>query len=126
MLPLQVKFFGFGSRVPSKDIIIPDPDVLIKDGGNVMINGEPVAKIYHTPGHSPGSVCFHFEKINKMYTGDTLFRNSVGRTDLWQGSYEEIRSSVRGKLFKMDDNIEVYPGHGPSTSIGYEKTHNFS
>jgi glyoxylase-like metal-dependent hydrolase (beta-lactamase superfamily II) len=126
MLPLQVKFFGFGSHVSTKELIIPDPDVYIKEGDHVMINGEPVAKIYHTPGHSPGSVCFHFEKINKMYTGDTLFRSSVGRTDLWQGSYEQIRNSVRGKLFKMDDNIEVYPGHGPSSSIGYEKTHNFS
>jgi glyoxylase-like metal-dependent hydrolase (beta-lactamase superfamily II) len=126
ILPLQVKFFGFSSRISTKDCEIPDPDVFIKEGENVMINGEPVAKIYHTPGHSPGSVCFLFEKLNKIFTGDTLFRTSVGRTDLWEGSYEQIRNSVRGKLFKMDDNIEVLPGHGPSSSIGYEKTHNYS
>ncbi|OUM67547.1 hypothetical protein PIROE2DRAFT_20002 [Piromyces sp. E2] len=126
MLPLQVKFFGFASRISSTDAILPDPDVFIKEGDHVILNGEEVATVYHTPGHSPGSVCYLFEKINKMYTGDTLFRNSVGRTDLWQGSYEEIRSSVRGKLFKFDDKIDVYPGHGPSSNIGYEKTHNFS
>jgi glyoxylase-like metal-dependent hydrolase (beta-lactamase superfamily II) len=126
MLPLQVKFFGFGSRIPSTDTILPDPDVFIKEGDHVVLNGEEVATVYHTPGHSPGSVCYFFEKLNKLYTGDTLFRNSVGRTDLWQGSYDDIRSSVRGKLFKFDDKIDVYPGHGPSSNIGYEKTHNFS
>ncbi|ORX51371.1 Metallo-hydrolase/oxidoreductase [Piromyces finnis] len=126
MLPLQVKFFGFSGRFSSNDTLLPDPDVFLKEGDRVILNGEEVATVYHTPGHSPGSVCYLFEKINKMYTGDTLFRNSVGRTDLWQGSYDEIRKSVRGKLFNFDDKIDVYPGHGPSSNIGYEKTHNFS
>jgi len=126
MLPLQVRFFGFGGSFSADDTKLPEPDVLIKEGDKVMINSEAVATIYHTPGHSPGSVCYHFEKLNKIYTGDTLFRNSVGRSDLWQGSYEDLRNSVRGKLFKLDDNIEVYPGHGPSSNMGYEKTHNLS
>ncbi|KAG4108694.1 beta-lactamase domain-containing protein [Neocallimastix lanati (nom. inval.)] len=117
ILPLQVKFFGFSSRISTKDCEIPDPDVFIKEGENVMINGEPVAKIYHTPD----SLLEVFIKYLLMYN-----RTSVGRTDLWEGSYEQIRNSVRGKLFKMDDNIEVLPGHGPSSSIGYEKTHNYS
>ncbi|ORX77855.1 Zn-dependent hydrolase [Anaeromyces robustus] len=126
MLPLQIKFFGYAGRYSSEETSLPDPEVFIKDGDHVKINGEDVATIIHTPGHSPGSVCFHFEKLNKLYSGDTLFRTSCGRTDLWQGSYEEIRKSIRGKLFTLDDKIEVYPGHGPSSSIGYEKTHNFS
>jgi len=126
MLPLQVRFFGFGSRISSEDTKLPEPDAFIKEGDKVMINGEAVASVYHTPGHSPGSICFLFEKLNKIFTGDTLFRNSVGRSDLWQGSYEDLRNSVRGKLFKLDDNIDVFPGHGPSSNMGYEKTHNFS
>ena len=69
---------------------------------------------------------FNIYLTDDIHIVNYFIRNSVGRTDLWQGSYDDIRSSVRGKLFKFDDKIDVYPGHGPSSNIGYEKTHNFS
>lgn len=123
MLPVQVKFFG--QSFSSEETLLPDPDVFINDGDKLKLNGEEIISVYHTPGHSPGSVCYLFEKANKLFSGDTLFRQSVGRTDLWEGSFRDIQNSVRNKLFLLEDNIDVFPGHGPSTNIGYEKKHNY-
>jgi hydroxyacylglutathione hydrolase len=79
-------------------------------------------KVYHTPGHSPGSVSFHLD--NMLFGGDVLFRQSVGRTDLPGGSSRELYNSIQTILFKLDDQTVVYPGHGPRTTIGYEKVNN--
>ncbi len=79
-------------------------------------------KVYHTPGHSPGSVSFHLD--NMLFGGDVLFRQSVGRTDLPGGSSRELYNSIQTVLFKLDDQTVVYPGHGPRTTIGYEKINN--
>lgn len=79
-------------------------------------------KVVHTPGHTPGGVCFLIE--DKLFAGDTLFANSVGRTDLAGGSYDLLGQSIQNKLFKLDDNVEVFPGHGRTTTIGHEKRHN--
>jgi len=79
-------------------------------------------KVFHTPGHSPGSVSFLWE--NHLFSGDVLFRLSVGRTDLLGGSYRDLADSIHGKLFELDDQVVVYPGHGPKTTIGYEKLNN--
>jgi hydroxyacylglutathione hydrolase len=79
-------------------------------------------QVYHTPGHSPGSVSFHWN--NKLFAGDVLFRESVGRTDLPGGSSRDLYNSIQTILFKLDDDTIVYPGHGPKTTIGYEKVHN--
>lgn len=79
-------------------------------------------KIIHTPGHSPGSICLQYE--NFLIAGDTLFLESIGRTDLPGGNMGEILSSIKNKLFILNDDIKVYPGHGDSTTIGYEKIHN--
>ncbi|WP_426451449.1 MBL fold metallo-hydrolase [Paenibacillus sp. S-38] len=79
-------------------------------------------QVLHTPGHSPGSVSFLHG--NRLFGGDVLFKLSVGRTDLAGGSENELLHSIHGKLFKLPDDTIVYPGHGPKTSIGYEKEHN--
>ena len=78
-------------------------------------------EIIHTPGHSPGSICIL--SGSTLFTGDTLFAMSIGRTDFPGGSHKAMTESLQ-KLFTLDDSIEVYPGHGPKTTIGYEKEHN--
>lgn len=77
------------------------------------------AQVIHTPGHSPGSVSFYLD--GRLLSGDTLFAGGIGRTDLWGGSYEEIMRSIRDRLLTLPDETAVYPGHGPSTTIGQEK-----
>ncbi|MFB5762959.1 MBL fold metallo-hydrolase [Paenibacillus medicaginis] len=78
-------------------------------------------KVYHTPGHSPGSVSFHCGK--DLFGGDVLFRMGVGRTDLPGGRERDLIDSVH-RLYRLDDEVTVYPGHGPKTTIGYEKANN--
>ncbi|GGD75694.1 MBL fold metallo-hydrolase [Paenibacillus nasutitermitis] len=79
-------------------------------------------QVMHTPGHSPGSVSLLCGE--HLFSGDVLFRKSVGRTDLPGGRERDLYDSIRGKLYKLDSNVRVYPGHGPQTSIGYEMENN--
>ncbi|MNH78655.1 putative metallo-hydrolase [compost metagenome] len=78
--------------------------------------------VYHTPGHSPGSVSFL--SGDDLFSGDVLFKMSVGRTDLPGGRERDLYDSIKGKLFRMPDEVKVYPGHGPKTTIGFEKSNN--
>jgi glyoxylase-like metal-dependent hydrolase (beta-lactamase superfamily II) len=79
-------------------------------------------KVFHTPGHSPGSVSFLYEK--HLFSGDVLFKLSVGRTDLLGGDNNVLLDSIQDKLFLLDDDVIVYPGHGAKTTIGFEKDNN--
>ena len=108
-------FGGLSESVP------PVYEKFVKDGDIITV-GDMQIKVINTPGHTEGGVCYLIE--DKLFSGDTLFRESVGRTDLFGGSFEKLLDSVKNKLFKLDDNITVYPGHGPATTIGYEKKHN--
>ncbi len=107
--------FGFQAE-PS-----PKPAGFLQDGGKVPVGGGSLS-VLHTPGHSPGGVCLAADGF--VLTGDTLFAQSIGRTDLPGGSYEQLLDSIRRKLFALPDTTEALCGHGPSTSIGYEKRHN--
>ncbi len=106
------KFFGFKNSPPA--------DILLKDGDTISF-GSLNLKVMHTPGHSPGSISLLGEK--EVFTGDTLFAGSIGRTDLPQGSKKEMKNSLK-KLTSLPDFFKVYPGHGPPTTIGEEKTNN--
>jgi len=86
--------------------------------------GELSIKCIHTPGHSPGSITFYFEKEKVMISGDVLFNGSIGRTDLPKGDFDTLISSIKTKLFPLGDDIKVYSGHGPATTIGNEKQSN--
>ena len=84
--------------------------------------GKHTGEVLFTPGHTPGSICLHLpEGSGKLFSGDTLFYRSIGRTDLWGGSQETIFRSLRGKLLALDDKTVVYPGHGQPTTIGEER-----
>jgi hydroxyacylglutathione hydrolase len=105
-------------------IEIPDPpkvDGYVDEGMEIVV-GNGRLKVLHTPGHSPGSVCYHTDSL--LFSGDTLFQGSVGRTDAPGGSAEQLTHSIVEKLFKLPDDVEVLPGHGPSTTIGWEKRSN--
>lgn len=81
-------------------------------------------KCVHTPGHTPGSYCFYLEDRKILISGDTLFEGSYGRTDFYGGDFDAIEHSLKDILFKLPDDVKVFPGHGASTSIGYEKENN--
>ena len=83
------------------------------------------ASVLHTPGHTPGSVCFRVEdEAPLVLTGDTLFAGSIGRTDLWGGDFDQEIASIRQHLLSLDDATRVIPGHGPETTIGWERRQN--
>jgi hydroxyacylglutathione hydrolase len=96
-------------------------DGFLEEGQEIRF-GTYCLRVLHTPGHSPGGVCFH--SPGAVFSGDTLFAGSIGRTDLPGGSYEDLLDGVRKKLFCMEDNTRVYPGHGPLSTIGQEKRTN--
>ena len=100
-----------------------DADVYVKDGEEITIAGMS-CKLIATPGHTSGSCCYYFKDGGFLLSGDTLFAESVGRTDLPTGSAGEIVRSIREKLFVLPDETRVYPGHGEMTTIGHEKEYN--
>jgi glyoxylase-like metal-dependent hydrolase (beta-lactamase superfamily II) len=99
----------------------PRPDGFVEDG-DVLRFGSSAVRVLHTPGHSPGSICLHQGLV--LLSGDTLFNGSVGRTDFIGGSFEELERSIRTKIYTLDDETLVYPGHGPITTVGMEKRFN--
>ena len=103
------------------EITPPTYEKFVKDG-DVLQVGDMQIKVIHTPGHTEGGVCYLIE--DNLFSGDTLFKQSVGRTDLFGGDFEKIKHSLKNVLFNLGDNIKVFPGHGPITTIAYEKQHN--
>lgn len=96
-------------------------DRLLAEGDRLELAGETF-EVLHLPGHSPGSVGFRCGNV--LFGGDALFRRSVGRTDLPGGDAAQLMHSIREKLFRLPDDVQVYPGHGPSTTIGEERAEN--
>lgn len=94
------------------------------DNNDIIKLGDDELKVLLAPGHSPGSICFYNEKQKFVIGGDVLFRESIGRTDLPGGNHFALLESIRQQLFVLPDDVTVYPGHGESTTIGYEKKHN--
>jgi glyoxylase-like metal-dependent hydrolase (beta-lactamase superfamily II) len=99
----------------------PAADRILKDGEEACL-GDTAFRVIHSPGHTPGGICLFAEGV--LFSGDTLFSSSVGRTDFPGGSQEALLTSIRTKLLTLPEETVVYPGHGPSTIIGVEKDSN--
>jgi glyoxylase-like metal-dependent hydrolase (beta-lactamase superfamily II) len=116
-LPQQAAMFGLTvGKAPSVDQTFHD-DGLIRLGSLTV-------RVLHTPGHSPGGVSFYFESEKVLFAGDTLFNGSIGRTDLYGGDFETLIRSIRSRILTLPDEVVVYPGHGPETSVGHERRFN--
>jgi hydroxyacylglutathione hydrolase len=99
------------------------PDGFLNDNDVIKCGGQELRVIF-TPGHSPGHVTFYHKESKSLLGGDVLFYNSIGRTDLPGGNAETLIQSIHQRLFTLPDDVTVYPGHGPQTSIGFEKRTN--
>ncbi len=102
------------------NIVFGNADLCVRDGETLKLGGINL-EIIHTPGHTPGGLCVKVQ--NNLFTGDTLFRLGIGRTDLGAGDYGKLRNSLK-ELMKLDSCLKVYPGHGLETDIGYERENN--
>lgn len=116
---LQASGARFGFQVPAVNV----ETEYVNDGDELDFDGEKF-KIYHVPGHSPGSVVYHNETQKFMISGDVLFEGSIGRTDLYKGNYDQLIEGIKTKLFVLDDETQVFSGHGNPTTIGFEKQYN--
>jgi len=102
---------------------VVEPDFFVEDNDEISF-GNSKLKVLYTPGHADGSICFYAQNEAFVIVGDVLFQGSIGRTDLPSGSFEVLEKSIRTKLYTLPDDVEVYCGHGLSTSIGNEKRTN--
>ncbi len=101
----------------------PDPEIFL-DEGDVLKIGNSTLEILHIPGHAPGHLVFLNVEQKFIIGGDILFEGSIGRTDLPYGDHDALITSIKSKLMSLDESYRVYPGHGPATSIGFEKKNN--
>ena len=115
ILPQQGAMFGIAVTG------IPVVSSYLKQGDSIEF-GRIKGEVLHTPGHSPGGISLLFDQY--VFVGDCLFMDSIGRTDLYHGDYDQLIHSIKTKLLTLDENTKVYPGHGPATTIGREKRHN--
>jgi glyoxylase-like metal-dependent hydrolase (beta-lactamase superfamily II) len=113
---MVTSFYGHPVTSPPADFFVTDEQVLTFN----MIS----LRVLSTPGHSPGGVCYLDEHEGILFCGDTLFYGSIGRTDLPWGSYEQLVASIKSKILSLPDEVICFPGHGPKTTVGAERTNN--
>lgn len=116
-LPQQSSMFGF------PDVSSFEPNQWLEDGDKVTV-GNCEFEVLHCPGHTPGHVIFYDRSSDVAQVGDVIFNGSIGRTDFPKGNHEQLISSIKEKLFALGDDVEFIPGHGPSSTIGYERQTN--
>ena len=114
---MQAQMFDINFEEP------PSPDKLINDETELFLGDSKIVFLF-TPGHTPGEYCLYLEKEKICITGDVLFKEGIGRTDLWGGNYDALINSIQNKLFSLPDVVKIYPGHGDESTIGYEKQYN--
>lgn len=101
----------------------PSPDNFISEKLEIFL-GESAIKFLYTPGHTPGEFCLYFPSENFCIVGDVLFKDSIGRTDLWGGDYDTLINSIMTKLLSLNDDVIIFPGHGENSTIGRERALN--
>jgi len=114
---------GYAPQMGLNYEMSPEPEVYLQETGTVTF-GNSTLELIFAPGHSPAHLCFYAEEDGFLIGGDVLFRNSIGRTDLPGGNHQQLLNNIREKLFVLPADVVVYPGHGPSTTIGFEKQNN--
>jgi glyoxylase-like metal-dependent hydrolase (beta-lactamase superfamily II) len=123
---MQAELFGV-YRIDGRPWVAPPAPTRQLAGDEAITFGHQEARALHTPGHTPGSICLYLEHPDEnpiLFAGDTLFKGSVGRTDLWGGSPAAIARSIRERLLTLPDETVVIPGHGPETSVVAERENN--
>ena len=113
----QAEMFGISMNK------LPEIDKYLTEDDKIILGSESFSNLF-TPGHTPGEYCLYFNESNFCITGDVLFRESIGRTDLYGGDYDTLIESIKTKLFSLPVDIIIYPGHGDQSTIGYEKLNN--
>ncbi|MCS7313090.1 MAG: MBL fold metallo-hydrolase [Acidobacteria bacterium] len=116
-LPEQTRWLGLDLAYEP----VPPPDRFYDHGHEIPV-GTLTVRVHHTPGHTPGSVCLQVDR--HLFTGDTLFAGTVGRTDLPGGSYETLLRSIMTRIVPLGDDVVVHPGHGPESTVGRERLAN--
>ncbi|MCY1536993.1 Hydroxyacylglutathione hydrolase GloC [compost metagenome] len=122
-LPLLQAVAGYAPQMGIRYELSPEPEVFLPESGTIAF-GNSILRLIFAPGHSPAHLCFYAEEENFLIGGDVLFYQSIGRTDLPGGDYNQLIESIQHNLFALPDDCEVFPGHGPSTTIGFEKLNN--
>jgi hydroxyacylglutathione hydrolase len=111
------QFYGMGStKRPKISRELHDEEMISLGGMNL--------KVFHTPGHTPGGLCFYHAESASLFSGDTLFRHSIGRSDFEGGDHRQLVASIKEKLFSLPEVTRIYPGHGEASSIAEEKRNN--
>ena len=113
----QAEMFGLNLEEP------PLPDKIISEETDLRLGDSKLIFLF-TPGHTPGEFCIYLKDERICVTGDVLFKEGIGRTDLWGGNYDTLIKSIETQLFSLPDDVEIYPGHGKTSTIGHEKQNN--
>lgn len=114
---------GYAPQMGMRYELSPEPETFLPETGTVSF-GNSKLELFFAPGHSPAHLCFYAPDENFLIGGDVLFYRSIGRTDLPGGNHQQLINSIKNTIFKLPDSCEVFPGHGQSTTIGFEKTNN--
>jgi len=122
-LPLLEAVVSYAPGMGIRYEVSPIPDEYLPETGTITFGNTELTLIF-APGHSPAHLCFYDKKDNILIGGDVLFRNSIGRTDLPGGDFQQLMKNIEEKLLVLPDDCTVYPGHGPHTTIGFEKQTN--
>ncbi|MGZ3873299.1 MAG: MBL fold metallo-hydrolase [Mucilaginibacter sp.] len=122
-LPLLEAVAAYAPSAGMRYELSPLPDEYLLETGRIRFGNTELVLLF-APGHSPAHLCFYDAVANLLIGGDVLFRNSIGRSDLPGGNFNQLIDSIEQKLFALPDDCTVYPGHGPETTIGYEKVTN--
>lgn len=122
-LPILIEVQNYAPQMGMRYNVSPIGEVFLPSSGEIKL-GDHSLELIFAPGHSPAHLCFYSAKQGFLIGGDVLFKGSVGRTDLPGGNHQQLMDSIRTNLYTLPDETIVYPGHGPTTQIGFEKKNN--